>query len=155
MAMRSRPASRMPRGCRTARRRRTATAAADADAPADAEALGAAVGIGVGDGAGGRRPIGSVLISKKPSLVSTTDASRPLSTKTCRDLVGGHVRVLEAELPLRSAGVVDRELEARLPAGEDGVRRMKIRPGIVMSAEKRKYQRRLPMMSNTPRLAPE
>jgi hypothetical protein len=34
-----------------------------------------------------------------------------------------------------------------------GVRRMKRRPGIVMIAEKRKYQRRLPMMSNTLGLA--
>src|SRR5262245_53331110 len=32
---------------------------------------------------------------------------------------------------------------------------MKSRPGIVMMAEKRKYQRLLPMMSNTPRLAPD
>src|SRR5262245_9326489 len=62
----------------------------DADAPGlpradgepDAPGLDGAVGTGVGDGAGARRPIGSVLISRNPSLVWTTDAWRPLSAKT-------------------------------------------------------------------------
>src|SRR6516165_5163476 len=41
------------------------------------------------------------------------------------------------------------------PATPVGVRRMKIRPGIVMMSERRENQRRFPMMSNTPaRLAP-
>ena len=36
------------------------------------------------------------------------------------DLIGAHVRVLETDLPGRPAGVVDRELEALLAAGQRG-----------------------------------
>lgn len=59
---------------------------ADELAPALPLALaeGASVGTGVGVGAGGRRPIGSVLISKKPSPVEMTAASRPFDAKTAR-----------------------------------------------------------------------
>ena len=59
------------------------------------------------------------------------------------------LRVGEADLPGRPAGVVDRELEAVLAAGQ-GVRRMKKRPGDRDErARGAKNQRRLPMMSNT------
>src|SRR6478672_8148451 len=61
-------------------------AVADAEADADglplAAALGGTVGTGVGEAAGGRRPIGDVLISKNLSLVTTTDAGRPLLANT-------------------------------------------------------------------------
>src|SRR5262245_51164632 len=55
---------------------------AAAEADADAPGLAVDVGSGVGEGAGGRRPIGAVLISRKPSLVATTDAGRPFWAKT-------------------------------------------------------------------------
>ena len=100
-AMRTREAERADALADGDARRRRRSAGASATAPA------------------GCRPIGSVLISKKPSLVTTTDASRPLAAKTCFDLVRRHGGILEGELPLRAAGVVDRELEALLAAGQD------------------------------------
>ena len=47
----------------------------------------------------------------KPEPVVTAVASRPLASEDRLDLVGRDVRVLELDLPLRPAGVVDGELE--------------------------------------------
>ena len=74
---------------------------------------------GVGDGLGsGRSAICSVLISMKPGAGLDGDRLEALLGEDRLDLVGRDVRVLEADLPLRPARVVDRELKAGV--GERG-----------------------------------
>ena len=131
------------RGCRRRVPDGSPRPTAPARSPAPTRCRRHGVGTARRDGGRRDRPIGSVLISMKPLPVWIGDRFEALLRRgralTC---VRRDVRILELDLPAGAAGVVDRELEAR--PFVIGVRRMKMRPGIVMASEKTKNQRRLP-----------
>ena len=106
---RSRATRRRPRGA-TVRRRDGAAVAAPL---APGLPLGAVVPVGAGVGSSRRsRPVRRM--SKKPRPVRVTvTSSWPELGEDPADILRGDVRVLEPDRPLRAAGVVDRELEAR------------------------------------------
>ncbi len=85
-----------------------------------------------------RRQVGDLLGLDLDEAVPvlTATASRPCAAKTASTWSGVTVRVLEVDLPDRAARVVDRELEPDRPS-VSGVRRMKMRPGMVMMAVRR------------------
>ena len=100
------PATRSAR--RWPRRRRHALA--------PGEPLGAPAGAGDGLASGplrGRVSC-SVLISMNPARLDDRARLEALLGEDLLDLVGRDVRVLEADLPAGAAGVVDRELQARV-----------------------------------------
>ncbi len=76
-------------------------------------ALGECAELAAADGTTSRKSAGlTVLISMKPEPVGDRRRLEALLREDGLDLVGRHVRVLEPDLPVRAAGVVDRELQA-------------------------------------------